>query len=117
TYNGSSWSMSLIDRVTNQLGLQAVSCPSSTFCAAVDSNFPGNAVIYSDGFTLGKLVDKPMISPGSQVLTYSLALVSSNPAGATGVTVTDTLPAGASLMGATSTQGNCSGTQTIVCSI
>jgi uncharacterized repeat protein (TIGR01451 family) len=118
TYNGSSWSMSLIDRVTNQLGLQAVSCPSSTFCAAVDSNFPGNAVIYSSGFTLGKLVDKPMISPSSpQSLTYSLALISSGPAGATGVTVSDTLPTGTSIVNAMSTQGSCSGTQTIVCSI
>jgi uncharacterized repeat protein (TIGR01451 family) len=114
TYDGSSWSATTIDTM-DPFGLGAVSCPTPTFCAAVDSL--GNALIYSDGFTLGKLVDKPMISPGSQLLTYSLAVVSTNPSGATGVTVSDTLPAGASLVTWTSTQGSCAGAQPVVCSI
>jgi uncharacterized repeat protein (TIGR01451 family) len=45
-------------------------------------------------------------------LTYSIAVNNGGPAGATGVTVNDPLPAGETLVSATPSQGTCSGTVT-----
>jgi uncharacterized repeat protein (TIGR01451 family) len=52
-----------------------------------------------------------------QTLTYTLTATNSGPSDATGVTVTDTLPGGVTLVSASASQGNCSGTNTISCSL
>ncbi len=53
-----------------------------------------------------------------QDLTYHLTVYGSGPGTATGVTVTDPLPTGVSLVSATSTQGaGCTGTTTVSCSL
>ena len=117
TYNGASWSTNQIvpsSGTAGNLVLSAVSCPSSTFCAAVNL---GNVLMYSKVFAFGKIVDLSTISPGQQALTYTLAAVNRGSSGVTGVTVTDNLPSGASLVSATSTQGSCSGTATLTCDV
>ncbi|HEX7771764.1 MAG TPA: SBBP repeat-containing protein, partial [Pyrinomonadaceae bacterium] len=48
-------------------------------------------------------------------LTYTITLKNIGELPATGVTLTDTLPAGATLVSANSTAGTCSGTTTITC--
>ncbi|MDQ3011915.1 MAG: ice-binding family protein, partial [Acidobacteriota bacterium] len=49
--------------------------------------------------------------------TYTLSVVSFGPGAATGVAVTDILPAGVTLVSATPSQGTCSGTSTITCNL
>ncbi|HJT82121.1 MAG TPA: hypothetical protein VJ719_13070 [Chthoniobacterales bacterium] len=60
------------------------------------------------------------VSPGG-TLTYHITVTNNGtpamPATTSGVTVTDTLPAGATLVSATPSQGTCSGTTTVVCDL
>lgn len=53
---------------------------------------------------------------GAQNITYTLVVGNAGPSAATGVTVTDVLPAGSTFVSASPT-GLCSGTSTITCSI
>lgn len=57
----------------------------------------------------------PVLVGGS--LTYTLAVSNAGPDTAAGVTVSDTLPAGTSYVSSTPSQGTCSGTTTVTCSL
>jgi uncharacterized repeat protein (TIGR01451 family) len=61
--------------------------------------------------------DAPDPVLAGQQLTYTVKVTNNGPAAATGVTVSDSLPAGVTFVSATSTQGSCSGTSTITCSL
>lgn len=50
-------------------------------------------------------------------LSYRITAVNNGPAVATNVSVTDTLPAGVTFVSATTTQGSCTGTATVNCSL
>ena len=56
------------------------------------------------------------VSFGSN-LTYTITVKNAGEVAATGVTLTDTLPAGATLVSANSSAGTCSGTTTITCGL
>ena len=60
-----------------------------------------------------------MQDPVASGLNFSYAIVASNlsATGGTGVVVTDTLPAGVTLVSAASTQGSCTGTTTVICNL
>jgi len=49
--------------------------------------------------------------------SYSISVTNNGPTAASAVTVTDILPAGATLISVTPTQGTCSGTTTVTCSL
>ena len=53
----------------------------------------------------------------AQPLDYTLVVTNHGPITATGVTVSDPLPANFAFVSATSTQGSCSGTTTVTCNI
>jgi uncharacterized repeat protein (TIGR01451 family) len=57
----------------------------------------------------------PVASGGN--LTYSITVSNSSGLAATGVVLTDTLPAGVNLVSATASQGPCSGTSVITCNL
>jgi uncharacterized repeat protein (TIGR01451 family) len=50
-------------------------------------------------------------------LTYTITVTNNGPNGATGTTMTDPLPATTTLVSATPSQGNCSGTTTVTCNL
>ena len=50
-------------------------------------------------------------------VTYTIVVTNNGPATAFGTTVTDVLPPGTTFQSATSTQGTCTGTATVVCTI
>jgi conserved repeat domain/conserved repeat domain len=49
--------------------------------------------------------------------TYTISVVNSGPGSASSVTVTDVLPAGTTFVSATPSQGSCSGTSTVTCTV
>jgi uncharacterized repeat protein (TIGR01451 family) len=51
------------------------------------------------------------------ILTYTIAVTNSGPSAAADVSVTDMLPASVNLVSASASQGSCSGTTTVVCSL
>ena len=61
--------------------------------------------------------DSPDPVIAGTVLNYVVTVANAGPSDATGVTVTDVLPAGASYVSATSGQGGCTGSDTITCSL
>jgi uncharacterized repeat protein (TIGR01451 family) len=63
------------------------------------------------------LVDTPDPVTVDNPLTYAIGVNNSGPSPATNVTVTDTLPSGVALLSAAASQGSCSGTITITCTL
>ena len=88
----------------------------------IDSNAGDNGVtLVAQVNPLADLALSKSASPGpaypGQPLTYTLAVTNLGPSAASGVVVTDVLPAGLSLSSASSTQGACAGTVTVTCGL
>lgn len=61
--------------------------------------------------------DSPDPVAVSTNLTYSIVVANNGPSQATGVTLTDTLPAGVTFVSSTPSAGTCSGTTTVTCNL
>jgi uncharacterized repeat protein (TIGR01451 family) len=76
----------------------------------------GTTGVVSADMSITKTPSVPAAAPG-QTFDYTLVVRNNGPNTATGVTVADTLPAGFSLITATSTQGTCTGTTVVSCTV
>jgi len=70
----------------------------------------------SADLSLTKTSGASTTTPGSTV-TYTITVANAGPSTATSVVVTDTLPAGLQFVSATPSQGSCSGTTTVTCTL
>ncbi len=128
--------------VTCSLGtLPAGASASIAITVNVDSGYPGNEIVNTAVVTgdtpdpnpdnsdtilitvlkrsdlaIGKF-DTPDPVAAGQALTWTITVDNNGPSDADDVTVTDTLPAGVTLVAVTPSQGSCSGTATIVCTL
>lgn len=89
---------------------------------AVDGNLTDNqgtvTIVDDDGAPdLALTKSGPSALEPGQDFTYVLTLANNGTNTATGVTVTDVLPANVTLVSANSTQGTCTGTTTVVCTV
>ena len=66
--------------------------------------------------SIQKAASPPTVELGGE-LSYELSIQNSGPDTATGVSVSDPLPAGVTLISATASQGTCSGTTTVICAL
>jgi uncharacterized repeat protein (TIGR01451 family) len=94
---------------------------SITFTAS-DGFFADAVEVYT--ITIGPVPDLSITGSGSpdrvgvdDLVAYTLEISNAGPADATAVTVTDTLPATVMFGSATASQGSCTGTSTVVCSL
>ena len=63
------------------------------------------------------MTDSPDPVKKLATLTYSIGVKNNGPAATTGVNLTDTLPSNVTFISATPSQGSCSGTTTVTCSL
>lgn len=74
------------------------------------------AAVLTADVSITKTSSAPSAPIASQ-LTWTIVVTNAGPAPSTGTVVTDVLPAGVSLVSASSTQGTCSGTTTVTCDV
>jgi len=91
--------------------------------ATPDPNAGNNTAAFETGLNPGatdlqiqKTADGATF-PGGSAVTYTIVVTNNGPAVAFGTTVTDVLPAGSTLESSSATQGSCTGTTTVVCSL
>jgi uncharacterized repeat protein (TIGR01451 family) len=95
----------------------------ATVSAASSDPTPGNNsstwmtnVVANADLSITKTPGPGPYGTGNQ-LTYTINVANAGPGTATGVSVTDVLPAGTTFVSATPSQGSCSGTTTVTCSL
>jgi uncharacterized repeat protein (TIGR01451 family) len=84
-----------------------------TFTVTQDA---GTAPPPSADLSITKTGSPNPVTVGSN-LTYTITATNNGPSGATGISISDPLPAAMTFVSATPSQGNCSGTTTVDCSI
>jgi uncharacterized repeat protein (TIGR01451 family) len=70
----------------------------------------------SADLALSKTASSPSVLKNAN-FSYTITVNNAGPTAAGGVTVTDTLPAGATFVTATPSQGSCTGTTTVICTL
>ncbi len=108
--------------VNGPAGATTVSNTASVSTSSTD-NTPGNNsstantnVTASADLSITKTPQPGPYGTGS-ALTYTIVVTNAGPGSAASVSVTDTIPPGTTFVSATPTQGSCSGTTTVTCSL
>ncbi|HUJ15401.1 MAG TPA: DUF11 domain-containing protein, partial [Thermoanaerobaculia bacterium] len=122
--SGASATFTIVDQVSiGTAGGTNIMNTATATSGGPDSNPANNSSSAStsvSGGTLDLAIAKTA-SPGpygtGQPITYSIVVNNAGPAPAGGATVTDILPAGTTFVSATPSQGSCSGTSTVTCSL
>ena len=110
-----------------EVSFSAATVPAGSFLTATatdsgnnTSEFSACAQVAADAGTADLSITKQdspdPVTVGSP-LTYTIGVANLGPDAGTNVTVTDTLPASVTLVSATASQGSCSGTTTVTCTL
>lgn len=94
--------------LSNPTGGSALVPPTSAVVTIIDDD---------TGVDLGITKSGPATVTPAGNIDYTITVTNGGPATATNVTVTDTLPAGTTFVSANPSQGTCSGTTTVTCSL
>jgi uncharacterized repeat protein (TIGR01451 family) len=87
-----------------------------TFGGGSMDSFVTKIEVPSADLALAK-ADTPDPVLAGQNLTYTITVGNNGPLPATGVTVTDTMPGGVTFVSASASQGSCTGTSTVTCTL
>ncbi|HEY3053185.1 MAG TPA: DUF11 domain-containing protein, partial [Thermoanaerobaculia bacterium] len=119
---GTSATFTLVVQTANGFG-GTLSNTASITSVTADSNVANNnattsttVVLPVADLSLSKTASAPNILPNTNV-TYTIVVTNGGPETASTVTVTDTLPPTMTFVSATTTQGTCTGTTTVTCSV
>jgi uncharacterized repeat protein (TIGR01451 family) len=103
-----------------------ISVPAGQFVTATATNTPEaeTSAFAQDivvtalvaNLTLSKTTTSTTVTTG-ETISYTITVTNTGPDPATGVTITDTIPANTTFISAIPTQGSCSGNPTVTCSI
>jgi uncharacterized repeat protein (TIGR01451 family) len=101
---------------TNTFTPTATSTASPTATASSTATATPTPTVAGADLSITKVGSPVTLNPGD-LLTYTLTIGNAGPLTATGVTVTDSLPATVVFLSAAASQGTCIGTVTVVCSL
>jgi uncharacterized repeat protein (TIGR01451 family) len=93
------------------------SCPSTDDRGVSRPGACDSGAFQTAAASLGVTGSAPGTSPAGRPLAYTFHVTDIGAGAATGVTFTDTLPAGSSYYSSSFSQGSCTGTKTVTCSL
>ena len=115
------WTLYTLPFAVNDGGLVYVSEPGRRGIYAIQGQEGTEFIRYTTPEPSSDLSLETSATPGSAVVgqdvTYTLTVSNHGPYATSGVSTTTTLPAGVTLVSTASSQGSCSGTTTILCSL
>jgi len=102
--------------ITNSANAATTTAETSTANNSATATTTVATVTLTADLVVTKNANPSAVAPGGQI-TYTITTLNNGPGAASGVSITDPLPAGTTLVSATSSQGSCSGTTTVICSL
>jgi uncharacterized repeat protein (TIGR01451 family) len=118
--NGASATLQIVATVTTGGSLSDIAAKTAEVQGDLVTLNDSSSVTLNDAtvadLALSKTASQEPVAQGAN-FTYMIATANLGPAAASNVTVTDVLPAGVTLVSATSSQGSCSGTTTVTCAL
>jgi uncharacterized repeat protein (TIGR01451 family) len=114
---GSRFIVSTYTALAGSLAVNTAMVASSTVDPDIDNNSATAMTALVAVADLAITKTGPAAAPPGGTATYNLAVTNGGPSPAAAVTLTDQLPAGVELVSATSSQGTCTGTTTVICTV